>query len=202
MEGFPFSSCIHFSCQLMAAEAAFLLFFPRRSRFWLRLLGSLALFAVLLRAVFLLVTQVPGDVLAVRILYYSAVFAMSVGVMWFCFDLSQTELLFAAVGGYALQHLAFGITRVLSYFIPLGRSTLPERFFYHWALYLLLPALFYWFVIRRRCDREELKRRNPRMLWLAAMILVSAIVVSLMARTSPTGTADPFFQELVGGLYI
>ena len=79
MEGFQFSSCIHFSCQLMAAEAAFLLIFPRRSRFWLRLLGSLALFAVLLRAVFLLVTQVPGDVLAVRILYYSAVFAMSVG---------------------------------------------------------------------------------------------------------------------------
>lgn len=186
----------------MAAACAFLLIFPRRRQFFARLLGSMVLFFLLLWGIFSVVTRIPGNVLPVRILYYSLVFAMSVGVMWFCFELSQTELLFAGVGGYALQHLTFGAMRAFYFLVPFDNTTLLGRFLYHWLLYLLVPALFYWLVVRTRCDREELKKRDPRMLWLAALILISAILVSLLVRSDLAGSGNDFLQDFVCSLYM
>lgn len=162
----------------------------------------MALFFLLLWGIFSVVTRIPGNVLPVRIGYYSLVFALTVGVMWFCFDLSQTEVLFAGVGGYALQHLTFGMMRAFYYLLPFDNTTLFGRLIYHWLPYLVVPALFYWFVVRTRCDREELKKRDPRMLWLAALILVSAILVSLLVRSELAGDRNLFLQDFVCSLYM
>lgn len=202
MEGFQFLSCIHFSAQLMMAECAFLLIFPRREHFAARILCSMALYSILLWGIFSVVTAFPGYVLLVRICYYTLVFVMTLGVMWFCFELSSNELLFVGVGGYALQHLAFGIMRMLFYIFPFDNTTLLGRFLYHWFLYLLIPAAFYWFVIRTQCDKEELKRRDSRMLWLSALILVSAIIVSLLIRSDLVVEPNSFLQDFVCSLYI
>lgn len=147
------------------------------------------------------VTAVPGSVFAVKVVYYLCVFLLSVCVSQACSQMMLSELLFVCMGGYALQHMTFGIVRVIQYLTGFViNSSLWTRFLYHWLPYLLVPMAFYFLVLRKIKDREELKPRDPRIIAISGVVLLSAILISLMVRSDAAGEND-FLQVYVCSLY-
>lgn len=82
------------------------------------------------------------DILFVRILYYSSVFMLTLCAMKVCFNLSSSEMLFAGVGGYALQHMTHSFINFLEYFFPYDEASLVQYLFHHILLYIMVPLLF------------------------------------------------------------
>lgn len=201
MEGFSFISCVRFSLQLMAAESAFLLVMSRRSRVSLRVLLSLTAYFILAYGAFSVVTHIPGNILSVRIGYYISVFVMTLGVMHACFDFSPGELLFAGVGGYALQHISYSLVILLEFFIEFDTTTLIGGFIHHIFAYLCVPFLFYWLVMRKKYVTEENRQRDPRMIWLALIILTVSIVISLVSRRQWVSGGNDFLYNVVCSTY-
>lgn len=201
MEGFLFIACIRFSFQLMLAESAVLTLFPRRKHFFQRLTLVLCLYLTLLYGVFFVVTRIPGDVLLVRIIYYTLVFAMTLCAMMPCFDLTPNELLFAGVCGYATQHMTYMLVRLIAYFIAYDISSIWGEFIYYWLPYMLIPLGLYWFVIRKNFNQDELKKRDPRMVWLSLLVLVVAIVISLLSRAYVADARNDFLFSFICSIY-
>lgn len=202
MEGFQFISSLRFSFQLMAAECAFLWLFPRRPRFWLRLPAALAAYLLGARLVYLAVTRFPGHLVPVYTAHYALCFCLTLAGIWFCFDLIPREALFAGIGGYALQHMAFGCTRLLQYFVDIDTAAPLGYFAVYFLFYLALPPLFYRCFLRERFDREGLQKRDPRILCLAMLVLAVNITLSQLTRSELAGAGNDFLQLCVCSIYM
>lgn len=203
MEGFQFLSCIHFSIQLIAAETVFLISIPRKRRFWLRIACSLTLYCLCLYGVFLVATSIPGNSVLVQVCYYFVVFFLSLLLIQLCFEAKQRETLFCGVGGYTLQHMAFALTGLLRYLTGYNTETAWGAVLNSWLLYLLLPAVFYMLILRRRIGLEESHLKDLRMTILTLLILCTNIVVSLLARSPLAGPQENgFLQFFVCGIYM
>lgn len=203
MEGFQFLSCIHFSIQLLAAEAVFLSTLPRKKRVLPRVVFALFLYGLGLCGIFLVVTSIPGNSVLVRVCYYLAVFFLSLLSIRLCFEAKRREILFCGVGGYTLQHMAFALTGLLRYLTGYDTETVWGTVLNSWLLYLLLPAAFYMLVLRRRIGLEESHLRDLRMTILTLLILCTNIVVSLLARSPLAGPQENgFLQFFVCGIYM
>lgn len=110
-----FLSVIRFSMQLMIGEAAFLTDRPKRNRFLMRLTGTLALYFLCASMWYFLLNQFfPMGVLA-QVVYYFGLFVMTLAGIRFCFDLIPMELIFVGTGGYATEHIAFALGRIIQY---------------------------------------------------------------------------------------
>lgn len=201
MQGFQFISCIRFSVQLMAAECAFLILFRRRKRFPLKLPLSLLGYLACVYLLFSVVTRIPGPWIAVRTFYYFAVFALTLGAAWGCFELDGHELLFAGVGGYALQHMSYGIVRLTQYLLGYQYEAGVGYFMYHWCVYFLLPVLFYLIFLRKRFDRSTLRLQDVRLTWLALLILFVSVEISLLTRSSFAGEGNDFLDLCICSMY-
>lgn len=200
MSGFLFISCVRFSLQLLLAESAFLIIFPRRERFWLRALSGGIGYLAVLKGVHLAVTSVPGSVLWVRILYYLTVFLMmQIYVLW-CFEISWEELVFAGTGGYAAQHMAYSVSTILQYVLGYTDSNYWLWLWVH-VLPFVLAALFVWFCfVRPNREKGELVKNDVRMIWLSLLLLFVTIIVSLMAR-SDGSELNNFLQRFICNIY-
>ena len=101
--------------QLMIGEAAFLTDRPRRRSFPVRLTGALAVYFPCASLWYLLLRHFfPVGVLA-QVLYYFGLFVMTLAGIRFCFDLIPMELIFVGTGGYATEHIAFALGRIVQY---------------------------------------------------------------------------------------
>lgn len=202
MEGFRFASCIRFSLQLFMAEAVFAGLFPVRKRWQSRLLWALAAYTLCLWLVYSVMIQIPGGMVLVQMIYYVLVFSLTLWVIWIVFDVKGREALFVGVGGYALQHMAFGITRLVAYFLGLDTSTMFGAFINRWCFFYLLPSLFSLIFQRIDFDREALQQRNAHLIWLSAMILFTSILLSLLMRSDHSGEGNEFLQSFICSIYI
>lgn len=201
MNDLTFLSCIRFSLQLMIAESIFLCSFPRKKLFLQRILcGGCGFFAVLY-FIFLLSQNALGAGLFSEIFYYFAVFSLTLVFMGLCFQINGKEILFAGIGGYATQHLAFALTRIVQYLLKLEDSEILSCLWIHGVLYILIPFAGYWLVIKRHQEEGELKEKDIRMLSLAMVTLFTTIVVSLMARSELAGVGNTFLQDFVCHIY-
>lgn len=202
MSGFQFISCLRFSLQLLIAEAAFFLLFPRREHFALRGLASLVGLFLALFVLHRTVSGIPGQSLLVYTTYYLVVLVLSVLAIAVCFDTTRRELLFIGIGGYALQHMAYGMTRLMQYFVHPDTQTIPGYFMVHLCFFLILPPLWHFFFIRRQFDRENLQKRDLRLVGIAAVTLGINITLSQALRLEPEGVSSEFVRLFVCSVYI
>lgn len=202
MEGFRFVSCLRFSFQLLVAECAFVRLFPRKNRFWLRLPLALTVYLASLRGIYLVVRSIPGQWLPVYTIYYVLCFSLTLLGIGFCFDARNREVLFAGIGGYAVQHMAFGTTRLFLYFFPQHEETPIGYFVTYFCFYIALPLVMYTFFLRELFDRDGLQKRNLRILWLALLVLAINITLSQMTRSALAGEGNAFLQQCVCSIYM
>ena len=202
MSGFQFISCLRFCLQLLIAEAAFFLLFPRREPFVLRGVASLAGLFLALFVLHRIVSSIPGQSLLVYTAYYLLVLVLTVLAIAACFDTTRRELLFIGIGGYALQHMGYGMTRLMQYFVHPDTQTIAGYFMVHLCFFLLLPPLWHFFFIRRQFDRENLQKRDLRMVGIAAVTLGINITLSQALRLEPAGTSSSFMRLFVCSIYI
>lgn len=202
MQGFQFISCLRFSVQLLVAEGMFLLLFPRREPFPLRAAGAAAAYLAGLRLLYEAVSRIPGRHVAVYTVYYVAVFALTLLAMRFCFGMTGREILFAGVGGYALQHMAYAATQLMLYFWPLDAGTLADYFLRYFFFYLLLPPVFYIVFIRKQFDREGLQNRDRRLIGIAVLVLAVNITLNQLLRLEPAAASSAFLRQCICSVYI
>lgn len=200
MSGFLFISCIRFSFQLLLSESIFLGMFPRRKQFFLRAFSGGIAYLMILKLIHLAVTAIPGDVLAVRIGYYLSVFLLMQLYVFFCFEISLEELIFAGTGGYATQHMAYAFSVILQYVFDY-----TDADYWHWLLVHVLPfvliALLTWLCfVKPNREKGELVRNDVRMIWLSLLLLFVTVIVSLIAR-SDSSAVNSFLQRFICNVY-
>lgn len=109
MSSLTYWSCVRFLVYLLAAETAMVLFQPRRDGFAFQLVSGTALLFGAAFGIFSFLKRIPGEPLAVEVLYYFSLFGITLLLMRFCFDISEKELLFAGVGGGGIRAGASGL---------------------------------------------------------------------------------------------
>ncbi len=188
MSNLYFISCVRFSLQLMLSESVFTFLYSRKTHFLQRLCLSFFCFFAVAFGVFEFLKAVLGQCIAGEILYYLAVFFLTCAVMKACFDVSGKEILFAGVGGYAVQHLAYSVTMIV---FRLFGSYIPQQFKFAGISvipYILFPAVVYRAVILRYQKEIKLKEKDIRMMVLASATLFVTVVLSLMTYRIPADT--------------
>lgn len=194
-------SCIRFSLQLLAAEGAMIWGLPGRKNFGLRLAAGLAGYFAFALLIFFGLRSLPETKLAGEIAYYIFLFGATLGLVWFCWEISGKELLFAGVVAYATQHLAFSLTQVLEYLLNLRGYGAAGAVWYYGLWYVLIPIVVYWLGVRRVRREGELLERDRRMVVLACVTLFIAIFVSLLARLCGSEEYFLYLKDFICNLY-
>lgn len=186
-------TCIRFSLQLLIAETAFLAGQPRKKMFPVRLAGALTVYFILASGYFFLLKQIPGNIPIVHVAFYMGLFGLTLIGISVCFDMQWLEILFAGTGGYAGEHIAFAIARVIQYvtgLTPERIGTVADHLIFRFLIYVAVAGLLYVFVVRKNREKGEFKERDIRMVELALLILLSAIVLSVFYTAVDTGTGE------------
>lgn len=197
-------SVLRFSVQLMISEAAFLIGRPRRDRFPLRLAGALAAYFACAFGWYFLLTPIPGLFVLVRTAYYGGMFAMTMGVILFCFDLIPIELIFVGTGGYATEHIAFALARIIQYAAGWNEESLGaalHSFLFRFLIYVVTAALIYLVLIRKNRDKGDFKPYDLRIVALTLTVLMAAIILSIFYSSKSTMEQGTVASEVVCPMY-
>jgi hypothetical protein len=191
MEAIAYITCIRFSLQLLIGEAAFLIGRPHRPFFKIRLIGALFVYFFAASLYFLLLKQVPWNNPIVQVFFFMGLFILTLLVVAFCYDLPLLEIVFVGTGGYATEHIAFAIARIFQYITgwTVERiGVVQEYLIFRLFIYIVVAAVVYFGIVRKNREKEEFKEKDVRMVELALMILLSAIVLSSFYTFSGDGS--------------
>lgn len=204
MDSIQYISCIRFSIQLLMAETVFLIGSPRRERFGLRLVVAAAAYTGLSGGWFLLLKQLPGDGAVLKIFFWMGLFILSMGAIFACFDLLPVELVFVGTGGYATEHIAYTVAKILQYLsngyepqIGVFRENLIFRF----LIYVLIDVGMYLFIVRKNREKGEIKKGDTRLVHMAFLILFSAIILSVYASEETIVPQRSVLSEVICPMY-
>lgn len=205
MNGYTIDQFLRFSTQLIVMEAFFAAPLPRRSRFPGRLAAALIVYYGLGMLLFETLQAVPYRYWFVEILYYAVLFGMTVALMGVVLKASWKELLFAAIGAYAAQHVMFcleQIVRVLTGYVgeAIGVNTAMPWLLRELAV--LLPFIAFGVLLNRWLVRPMVGRLQDadfRMGIVSAVILVVSVVLATLLRR--TAAADDMVLNLICQLY-
>ena len=193
---------VRFSLQLWGCEAFFVSIFPYKSRRLPRILGALTLYVLFEWGRFcvtpylsVLTEKMPGS--SSLIFNYLCSWLISYLMMHLIFDAGWQELLLAAVGGYAVQHIGYCITVIVRYYWEerLDLSLVPFYLVYYILPYLLVGIVTYWTVIRRMPTGGHFIRKNPQLLFISSITLISCLILSVFL------TGDSVESQVIGRLY-
>ena len=172
---------LYFSIEILLAELIFLYSCPKRKRFWLRYAVSVA---VCLALSYLFPT--PSS-LTRNNLYMLArfliLFGYTVCAMAVCFDLKFVTLLSNCTAGYAVQHIAYQVTFIITSLTSIysnltgaNRSSLAELTFFP-LIYLVLFLGFGLFAAKNK----SYKNNDVRLLVLSICSVLLIIGFSRLA---------------------
>ncbi len=198
------AGCVRFSIQLMLCEAAFLVGRPRRERFVLRLAGALAAYFACAFLWNALLNALPGGLLLSRTLLWTGLFVLTLGGIWCCFDLIPMELLFVGTGGYATEHIAFALGRIVQYAGGWSEDSLGvpvHTILFRFLIYVLVSGLIYFLLIRPNRGKGDLKPGDGRIALLTLVMLMAAIVLSVFYTYDAFMEQGTFGSEVVCPLY-
>lgn len=180
MRGVLFISCIRFSLQLFISEAPFVTQWKHKRPFVGRLIGSIVLYFIAAYAVFELAVNIPFVSPVIVILYYLALFFLSLVSMKLIFEITWGDILFAGVCGYAAQHFSYACITLVTQLVPLSLNGIWEFLFIRLFPYICVSFIMYFGFVRRNAGKIEIKKRDIRMVWLAFGVLFTAIIISVL----------------------
>ena len=182
MGSMGYISFLRFSMQLIICESVFLVGRSRKPDSVGKAIAALAAYLALGSLWYGLLHMVPGRIPLLHILFYLGLVTLTMGAMRFCFDLPWIEMLFIATGGYAVEHIAFNVARIIRYATGLSAelmNPIPDFVLFRLLPYVLAAWAMYVLVIRPNRPKEEFRAGDLRMVFLAMTIMLAAIVLSV-----------------------
>lgn len=204
MESLRYISCLRFSIQLLICEAAFLIGRPSREGFIWRLAAAAAGYFLLASGWYALLHSVPGDSPWVKMVFWAGLFVLTLGGMGLCFDLSPMELLFVSTGGYATEHIAFGVAKILQYatgWYPERIGTVADHLVFRFGIYVAVAAAVYLLLIRRNRGKESFRPGDGRIALLALIMLLAAIILSVFYGDETYVAQRTLVSEVIFPMY-
>ena len=161
--------------QILAATAMFLLPYPRRTHFILRLLpfaaGSLVLG-------YFMFSDYPGQLTAFALLL--GIICLALMGMAMAFDISFLEALSGTASGVSLQHISYHLGRILLFFHP----DIPFTVWHELLLTLILTSLT-WLLLKDRLRQvSRYPRQDVRVVIASVVSVLICIGLSRFTRLS------------------
>ena len=197
-------SCIRFSIQLMIAESMFLIGRPKRKAFGIRVLFALLAHLALASGYFFLLIQVQGDVPLVKVCFWMGLFVLTMCEIAFCYELLPVEVLFIGTGGYATEHIAYAIAKILQYMTGMYDTKIGviwENLIFRFLIYILVSAVMYVTIIRKNRTKGEIKAHDVRLVKMTLLILFTAIVLSVYASSGRIVPERTILSEIICPMY-
>ena len=204
MGGVSMMSVIRFSIQLMIGEAVFLIGRPRKERFCPRLAGALAAYFLCAAGWYSLLRMASHFSALVQTVYYVGLFLMTMLAIRFCFDLIPIELVFVGTGGYATEHIAFALGRIVQYGTGLNEAALGTALhtvLFRLLIYVLTAGLVYAVLIRPNRGRGDFKPYDRRIVLLSLTVLMAAIILSIVYSSGTVMEQGTIASEVVCPMY-
>lgn len=197
-------SVLRFSIQLFISEGIFLIGIPRREHFLPRLCMSLAGYAAAAAGYYFFLKIFPGSFPVPYILLWIGLFLLSLCVIAACFELYPSELLFVGVGGYATEHTAFSIAKIIQYMTGWYEDeigTVPEYLLFRLFPYVIVAYCMYYVVVRKNNKQGEIGEKDIRLIQLALVILFTAVVLSGLTDTESVVGERGILRDVICPLY-
>lgn len=170
---------IFFTAEVLVAELIYLYSAPKREKFLLRYLISVAL--CLVAAYFFPVPKVVLSNPFYQLIRFIFLFGLTIAVTQFSFRVSPGPLFAACVAGYASQHIAYHVTNLLShteFLMDIANRMRVLELIAFPIVYILLFLTFGLFVARNECHKKSDLRFNV----LSVIIVCICVVLSRFAR--------------------
>lgn len=169
--------------KLLISEAVFLIGRPRRTQSGLRLAGSLAVYLIAAFFWNQFINAFMEQYILGRMLLWTGLFVLTMGVICFCFDMVPVEVLFAGTGGYVTEHISFALGKIIQYGTGWNEAKLGitlHTFLFRFFIYIVVAIFIYFFVVRRNRNKGDFKPNDTRIALLTLVILMAAIVLSVV----------------------
>ena len=198
-------SCLRFLLQLLISESIYVLGFPRRDRFPIRLGLGLIACTVSASLWYFLIDALFSWQGLVQVIYYFGLYGMTLLLMRGCFQASPLQILYAGTGGYATEHLAFSIERLLRYATGFGlnpETLLVDNLVFRFLIYVLTAILLYFLIVKPNHEERDLTYQEARRrIILTSMVLMAvAIILSVYCRQPGKIPSEVFFL-IYGGAF-
>ena len=204
MATISFLSVIRFSIQLMIGEAAFLTDRPRRDHFLMRLIGALAAYFLCASLWYLLLSHLIRVNVLAQVVYYFGLFVMTLAGIRFCFDLIPMELIFVGTGGYATEHIAFALGRIIQYATGWNEEVLGvtlHTILFRFLIYPVTAGVIFFLLIRKNRGKGDFKSKDSRMVRLALIMLMAAIILSVFYTSGIVMEQGTIASEVICPMY-
>lgn len=199
-----FFSVIRFSMQLMIGEAAFLTDRPRRNHFPMRLIWTLVVYFLCSSIWYLMLHQLLQVGVLAQVVYYFGLFVMTLAGIRFCFDLIPMELIFVGTGGYATEHIAFALGRIIQYVTGWNEEVLGvtlHTILFRLLIYPIVAGVIFFLLIRKNRGKGDFKSKDSRMVHLALIMLMAAIILSVFYTSGIVMEQGTIASEVICPMY-
>lgn len=176
-------SFVRFPLELLIAEVPFLVNQRRNRGFVSRLILGIVIYMIccgLWGYVILIPTDGQQGFDIYSFLRYFVWALFSIIPIYLAFDMQFIEILFAVASGYATEHMCFGLTTILIYYIGMEPN---ERFstyiLFHYASYVVWDVIIYYIIVKKNIDKNHFRKNDRRISILFVVVMVAAIGLSL-----------------------
>lgn len=192
---------IHFPVELLICEVIFLIKKPRREHFAVRLVISFILYFLISAGWMTWIDSFGTDSLLPQVFLYLGYALYTAVPIYICFEIYTLELLFSIAGGYATQHMCFALLRI---FLYLTQHSLEvsgmNRIFTQYIFYIIWAVMIYMIIIRRNQRKDEVESSDVRIVILALIVALTAIVLSVF-YTNPTDASLNMYNCVLCPIY-
>ena len=186
-----------FALQLVICTSAFVHKFPRRKQFWLRTLCSMVFIFGFSYGAYLLRVAWPEGQWAMGFVVFEATWGVCFLGILNSFEVKPFFALHAAIGGYALQHLIYGVFTIVRYYAT-DMPVLVSDILY-FLPYIAISVAFYYLFIKHNNDYNNFENRSVIAVVLAVIVIFLNVILSRLTSYGQFG--DSFVSMVVCRLY-
>ena len=186
-----------FALQLVICTSAFVHKFPHRKQFWLRTLCSMVFIFGFSYGAYLLRVAWPEGQWAMGFVVFEATWGVCFLGILNSFEVKPFFALHAAIGGYALQHLIYGVFTIVRYYAT-DMPVLVSDILY-FLPYIAISVAFYYLFIKHNNDYNNFENRSVIAVVLAVIVIFLNVILSRLTSFGQFG--DSFVSMVVCRLY-
>lgn len=186
-----------FAMQILICITAFVWKFPKKHHFRARFFLSVTALMVISYSTHLLFLLWPEWKRVLGYVTFQIIWGSAILGVLFCFDVKVFPALYAAVGGYTLQHLIYGVMAIFRYYVTDMPVVVSDILYF--APYIIITFLFYDIFIKNNEDFISPEEGNISAFVLAVVVIILNVILSRL--TSYKDAASTFVSVVVCRLY-
>ena len=204
MKNIIYLSCLRFSFQLILSEAVFLIGKEKKDNFHTRIFISYIGYFLAASLWYFILFQIPGMSPLINILYWVGMFILSMIPIKMSYELSWIEMLFVGSSGYAVEHIAFDIGKIIQYMInwqPEKMGVVADNLIFRILIYIFVAAVAYKLIVEPNKDKGEFKQGDYRTVKVTMITVLATIVLSIFYSNMIDSSQRNFLSEVVCPCY-